>query len=462
MSSEFRQQEALVPSLHANSNNQDSPPQVVSSPHVGLPPKAASFDPPRRAAAFPERERRGLLALADALVLLGATFAAHAVRVGPGADTGLVALATAAVGVATLYAQDEYGLGRQSWRAATIGVAAGVAGALPIALALQGAPSALAGSALAGIGAAMGIGAVRQFSGRWFTKASARKAFMVGTADEVTRAWGELARYPLSGLTPAASLEDADCLIVGRSALDMRGVRDRAPAGVEIVDVSTLFERLGRRLPADLLDERWFLERFTMERGIGFHVGKRAMDILASLTGLALALPLLPAIALAIWLEDRGPIFYGQVRVGKDGRPFTIYKLRSMRIDAENGGAVWALKNDDRVTRMGRFLRKSRLDEVPQLFNVLRGDMSLVGPRPERPEFVASLEKEIPFYAHRHRVQPGLTGWAQVRYPYGASVEDAAQKLAYDLYYMKHRSLLFDLAIAWRTVGVVIGRVGSR
>ena len=169
--------------------------------------------------------------------------------------------------------------------------------------------------------------------------------------------------------------------------------------------------------------------------------------------------------ALAIWLEDgrRGAgVLYRQKRVGLEGKVFALTKFRSMRVDAESGGAQWATRNDPRVTRVGSLIRKTRIDELPQLLNVLRGHMGFVGPRPERPEFVAELEKNIPYYSYRHSVKPGITGWAQISYPYGSSIEDAKQKLQYDLYYVKNHSLLFDLMILLQTAEVVLWGKGGR
>ena len=158
----------------------------------------------------------------------------------------------------------------------------------------------------------------------------------------------------------------------------------------------------------------------------------------------------------AVWLDDRGPIFYRQTRVTRDGRHFRILKLRTMRVDAEAGGAVWAASNDNRITRVGNFLRRTRIDELPQLLNVLAGDMSVVGPRPERPEFVEDLAKQLPLYKERHAVRSGLTGWAQINYPYGASLDDARSKLSYDLYYVKKSNFFFDLLIIMQTLRVVL------
>ena len=190
---------------------------------------------------------------------------------------------------------------------------------------------------------------------------------------------------------------------------------------------------------------------------------KRGCDIVLALAMLLLTLPLMAAAALAIRLESPGPIIYRQQRVGQFGRIFTVFKFRSMRSDAEACGKPrWAQTGDPHVTRVGRFIRAARIDELPQLANVLRGEMSLVGPQPERPLFVEQLAQVIPFYPQRAYVKPGLTGWAQVNYPYGASVEDAHEKLAYDLYYVKHRSFWLDLIILLRTVRVVLFREGAR
>ena len=184
------------------------------------------------------------------------------------------------------------------------------------------------------------------------------------------------------------------------------------------------------------------------------------MDLAACLPALVLLLPSLLLTAIAVRLTSRGPVLFTQVREGLHRSPFLIYKFRTMRVDAEAGGAQWATKGDSRVTSIGAFLRRSRLDELPQLWNIVIGDMSLVGPRPERPEFNGMLAERIPWYDLRHVAQPGVTGWAQVRYPYGASVEDAVNKLEYDAYYVKHASLMFDLRILAATFGVVFGLRG--
>ncbi|NNE41231.1 MAG: sugar transferase [Marinicaulis sp.] len=189
---------------------------------------------------------------------------------------------------------------------------------------------------------------------------------------------------------------------------------------------------------------------------------KRAMDIAVSLALIGFLAPLLLLTAIAIKLDSRGPLLYRQCRVGYRGREFSVYKFRSMTIDAEKNGPQYASKNDARITRVGWFIRKTRIDEIPQTINVLRGEMSFVGPRPERPEFVQELEKEIPHYQKRHLVKPGITGWAQVRYEYAASVEGAREKLKFDLFYIKNFSPLFDIDIIFRTVRVALFGLGSR
>ncbi|MCE5336677.1 MAG: exopolysaccharide biosynthesis polyprenyl glycosylphosphotransferase, partial [Desulfobacteraceae bacterium] len=190
---------------------------------------------------------------------------------------------------------------------------------------------------------------------------------------------------------------------------------------------------------------------------------KTSFDLLCATIGLILTAPLMPLIALAIRIDSPGPVFFRQVRVGESGRKFRICKFRTMSQDAEKKtGAVWATENDPRITRVGKILRKTRLDELPQIFNVLKGDMSIVGPRPERPEFIEELSRIIPYYGVRHAIKPGITGWAQIKYSYGASVDDAVEKLRYDLYYIKHCSLIFDLLIVIETIKVVLFGKGAR
>ena len=203
-----------------------------------------------------------------------------------------------------------------------------------------------------------------------------------------------------------------------------------------------------------------FTEGFNVKAPLQFV--RRLVSIAVSLIGLMICLPVIPFIALAVRLSSPGPILFRQTRVGRRGRPFTIFKFRTMAQNAEAKGAVWAAKNDPRVTSLGRFMRKTRLDEIPQLWNVLHGDMAFVGPRPERPEFVQWLTNEIPYYELRHIIRPGITGWAQVRYQYGASLEETKQKLEYDLYYVKHLSLGLDLFIMFETIKTVVLRRGAQ
>jgi sugar transferase (PEP-CTERM system associated) len=246
-----------------------------------------------------------------------------------------------------------------------------------------------------------------------------------------------------------------------RGALPIASLLDLKLQGVEIERAIDLYERITGQvyvpglLPSDLVFAELRLKK-------GQLVAKRAFDLVASAFGLVLAAPILAVSVLAIRLDSPGPVLYSQERIGERGRVFRIHKLRSMRRDAEAGGAAWAAEDDPRVTRVGRFLRRSRVDEIPQLWNVLVGEMSLVGPRPERPEFVTQLEGTIPFFRQRLSVKPGITGHAQVRSRYGASVEDAREKLQYDLFYIKRFSLLFDLSILVDTVKVVLCRIGSR
>jgi exopolysaccharide biosynthesis polyprenyl glycosylphosphotransferase len=231
-------------------------------------------------------------------------------------------------------------------------------------------------------------------------------------------------------------------------------------AGIQVTDYTVYVEREFYKVPCEELDDAWILS-VDLKWIHPFYLRfKRLMDIGLVLVVGTVSAPLLLLAMLAIKLEDGGPIFYGQTRTGLRGHSYRIWKLRSMRQDAERTGAVWASRGDPRVTWVGRLVRRTRIDELPQLWNVLVGEMSFIGPRPERPEFVDQLVTELPLFPMRHWVKPGITGWAQVNYPYGASIEDARQKLAYDLYYIKHASLLLDLHIVLRTIGAVMK--GSR
>jgi sugar transferase (PEP-CTERM system associated) len=235
-------------------------------------------------------------------------------------------------------------------------------------------------------------------------------------------------------------------------------------AGIDVTELLTFLERETGRVRIDVLNPSWMIFGQGFRRDPLRRITSRMLDLAASVTGLTLALPFMLLTVLAIKLEDgwRAPLLYRQRRVGLAGEPFNVLKFRSMRIDAESDGrARWAQSGDPRVTRVGSFIRKVRIDELPQLLNVLRGQMSVVGPRPERPEFVAHLAERIPYYVERHCVKPGVTGWAQLCYPYGSSEQDALEKLQYDLYYVKNNSLLFDLTILLQTVEVVLFGKGS-
>ena len=246
-------------------------------------------------------------------------------------------------------------------------------------------------------------------------------------------------------------------------SMPLRQLLDCKIAGVKVSDLNSHFEKTLGQIRIDYLNASWLIF------GDGFNQGgfrtfvKRAFDLVCATMLLIVTAPVMLVTALLIKLESAGPVFYRQERVGLDGRTFEVVKFRSMRTDAEKDGKPrWASANDDRVTRVGSFIRRARIDELPQLFNVFKGEMSMVGPRPERPYFVEQLTQQIPFFAVRHSVKPGITGWAQVRYAYGATVEDSQQKLQYDLYYVKNHTLFLDLVVLLETVGVVLTGKGAR
>ncbi len=230
--------------------------------------------------------------------------------------------------------------------------------------------------------------------------------------------------------------------------------------GCRVTNLSTFYEQVLSEIPVDHLEPHWFLFADLKHYREAQLIMKRAVDIVGAVIGLLLTLPVWPLIALAVKLSSTGPVFYSQIRVGLNGRLFKLHKFRSMFAEAERDGHRWASPNDPRITRLGWYLRRSRLDELPQLWNILRGQMSIVGPRPERPEFVSELAPKIRFYNERHLVKPGLSGWAQINYRYGASVEDAKRKLQLDLWYIKHMSIELDFTIFLRTLGTMF--LGSR
>ena len=246
-------------------------------------------------------------------------------------------------------------------------------------------------------------------------------------------------------------------------SMPLRELLDCKLHGIKVYDLNTHFEKTLGQIRVDFVSASWLIF------GDGFNQGalrtaiKRVFDILCSGLLFVVALPIMILAAIAVALESRGPILYRQERVGLNGKPFNVIKFRSMRTDAEKDGKPrWAATNDDRITRVGHVIRRLRIDELPQIFNVLIGEMSLVGPRPERPFFVEQLTQQIPFFAVRHSVKPGVTGWAQVRYQYGATIEDAQEKLQYDLYYVKNHTLFLDLVVLFETIGVVLTGKGAR
>jgi sugar transferase (PEP-CTERM system associated) len=293
-------------------------------------------------------------------------------------------------------------------------------------------------------------------------------AFMATEGDTVSAPADRLTLRP-KDLYAWALEHEIDEVVVAmddrRQGFPMHELLECRIAGIDVLELPTFLERETGKVRLDVTSPSWFIF------GEGFRVSplqlvlSRAFDILSSLALLVVASPFMVLAVLAIKLEDgaAAPVLYRQRRVGQHGEIFDVLKFRSMRVDAERPGqAQWAVTNDPRVTRVGAFIRKTRIDELPQLFNVLRGDMSFVGPRPERPEFVEQLEQVIPYYHERHSVKPGITGWAQLCYPYGASEKDAFEKLQYDLYYVKNRSLVFDFAILVQTVEVVLWGKGAR
>jgi sugar transferase (PEP-CTERM system associated) len=246
-------------------------------------------------------------------------------------------------------------------------------------------------------------------------------------------------------------------------SMPLRQLLDCKVSGTKVHDLNTHFEKTLGQIRIDYLNASWLIFGDGFNQGALRTAVKRVFDLFCSTVLLMLAAPLMAVTALLIKLESPGPVLYRQERTGLNGRGFSIAKFRSMRNDAEKDGKpVWASTNDARVTRVGAVIRKLRIDELPQLLNVLKGEMSLVGPRPERPYFVEQLTQEIPFYALRHSVKPGVTGWAQVRYPYGATVEDSQEKLQYDLYYVKNHTLFLDIVILMETVSVVLTGKGAR
>ena len=287
---------------------------------------------------------------------------------------------------------------------------------------------------------------------------------MVSIASDGALALQPLAQYgqTLAQIARASNVNEVVVAVSDRRGLPLEELLECKLAGINVVDALTFWEKEAGLVDIDTVGAGWL----TFEAGFLVNqprrVMKRVIDVVVSTVFLIAVLPVCLITALAIRLESKGPIFYLQERVGLNGKVFKVVKFRSMRADAEKDGPQWAKAGDNRVTRVGAFIRLTRIDEIPQILNVLRGDMSFIGPRPERPFFVDQLRKEIPYFDLRHKVRPGITGWAQINYPYGASVEDAKSKLSYDLYYIKRNDLVMDLVILLQTVRVVLFAHGSR
>lgn len=291
----------------------------------------------------------------------------------------------------------------------------------------------------------------------------------VRTTDDRSLIGTEELVQPNAPLSQFARDRGADEIVIAvddrRNALPVEELLECRMSGIQVTDLPTFFEREARKIRLDLLSPSWIIFSEGFNRGGGARSQmERIFDIVSSSLLLLISWPFMLITALAIKIEDgwHSQVLYRQVRVGQAAEPFEILKFRSMREDAEKDGAQWAREGDDRVTLVGAIIRQLRIDELPQIFNVLRGDMSFVGPRPERPEFVEDFIMKLPYYSERHRVKPGVTGWAQLRYPYGASDKDALEKLQYDLYYAKNHSLLFDLLILLNTAEVVVFGKGAR
>ncbi|MBS0215744.1 MAG: TIGR03013 family PEP-CTERM/XrtA system glycosyltransferase [Proteobacteria bacterium] len=317
----------------------------------------------------------------------------------------------------------------------------------------------------------LGAGETACFLDRRMRRANDRRNFRVigyvPSAGEEIKVESSLLVRGEGNVDQVAQLLDADEILVAMDDKEREAHMEPLLAaigrGLRVCDLPTFVEREAGMITLTRLDPSWLVFSHGYDHSLPRRLNKRAFDFAFASLILVLTSPLMLLVALAIRLESKGPVFYKQVRVGIHGANFQVFKFRSMRADAEKDGvAQWAKRDDDRVTRVGRFIRMARLDELPQLINVLRGEMSLVGPRPERPQFVDSLNQQIRYYDMRHSVLPGLTGWAQLRYPYGASVRDAEEKLRYDLFYVKNHTFFSDLSILLQTVEVVLFGKGAR
>jgi sugar transferase (PEP-CTERM system associated) len=451
-------------------------------------------------------QHRWLLFLGDAFLIIVANFLSSWIRFGLVSNTlyvyGLAVVVTLVVYPSALYVFDLYNLERtfRSWETAFRSSLTVVAGGLVSMVVFYLLPGGAYGRGIMAIQMCLVwlfFNAWRLAYGALFqTSAIGKTPILVLGAGHCGKAIFDLLCSPFSpyeikgfldddlskqGMVPSASILGTIKQLrsvaarVGVSTVILAIPKERSPElirnildarfdGINVLDMADVYEKLTGRIPIRYIADQWLLsaEGFSLLYKEYVQKIKRLVDVGFSGLLLALTAPLFGIAALAVRLDSSGPIFYRQERVGKGRKTFTIYKFRSMREDAESGGARWAAEKDPRVTKVGHLLRLSHVDELPQIWNVFRGDMSVVGPRPERPEFVKMLEETVPYYAVRHSVRPGITGWAQVSYRYGASIEDAMRKLESDLYYVKNMSLFLDLKIMLRTVGVVFLTDGAR
>lgn len=287
------------------------------------------------------------------------------------------------------------------------------------------------------------------------------------TTDRKTRLGNVPLRYGFDGICGITEVEEASSIIVAldqkRGVMPYNELLKCKVRGLNIIDGESFYERIAGKVLVEKINPSWLIFSDGFVKSRASRLTKRLVGLMLSSIMILVALPVILCTAVAIKLDSRGPIMFSQERVGEQGKVFAVYKFRSMKVDAEKlTGPVWAGEDDPRITRVGKAIRKLRIDELPQLWNVLKGDMSFVGPRPERPFFVEKLKKSIPYYNERFAVKPGITGWAQIKYPYGASEEDALEKLKYDLYYIKNMSLVMDLMVIFHTVKIVLLGRGSR
>lgn len=316
----------------------------------------------------------------------------------------------------------------------------------------------------------------RYLADKVISRKRTRRVLFLGEAPEEKELYKHLEKRPSLGYLPIKTIRadefnqifiaelirehKVDVIVISVNLNDFPAVSRELYSllgkNIDIINVINFYEEVFSRIPISVLNEIWFLENIHEEQKRIYELGKRALDLFGALILGLLILILLPFIALAIKTLDHGAVFYKQTRLGRGRREFLVYKFRTMREGAETGTPQFASQNDSRITRVGRFLRKTRLDELPQILNILLGEMSFVGPRPERPEFVRELEARFPFYAVRHLVTPGLTGWAQIYFNYAASLEENLRKLQYDFFYVKNRSLLLDIMIMLKTLNIVM------